>query len=56
MMHSRTTAEFIRHMARLPTRGEGYCILCVDRFGGGVVTSAQRKKAWKEVRLYAVTS
>ncbi|MCK4590475.1 MAG: hypothetical protein KAT86_01875, partial [Candidatus Latescibacteria bacterium] len=30
MMHSRTTAEFVRHMISLPTRGKGYSILCVD--------------------------
>ncbi len=33
MMHSRTTADFVRHMIRLPTRGKGYSILCVDRKG-----------------------
>lgn len=33
MMHSRTTAEFARYMASLPTRGKGYSILCVDRHG-----------------------
>jgi hypothetical protein len=33
MMHSRTTADFVRHMTSLPTRGKGYSILCVDRKG-----------------------
>jgi hypothetical protein len=33
MMHSRTTADFVRHMTSLPTRGKGYSILCVDRQG-----------------------
>ncbi|MBC8234956.1 hypothetical protein H8E77_35875 [bacterium] len=33
MMHSRTTADFVRQMASLPMRGKGYSILCVDRYG-----------------------
>lgn len=33
MMHSRTTADFVRQMATLPTRGKGYSILCVDQHG-----------------------
>ncbi len=33
MMHSRTTADFVRYMSSLPTRGKGYSILCVDRHG-----------------------
>ncbi len=33
MMQSRTTAEFVRKLTSLPTRGKGYSILCVDRQG-----------------------
>lgn len=33
MMRCRTTAEFVRHMAALPTRDKGYSILCADREG-----------------------
>jgi len=33
MVHSRSTADFVRNMASLPTRGKGYSILCVDRHG-----------------------
>jgi len=33
MMHSRTTADFVRHMTGLPTRGKGYSMLCVDLQG-----------------------
>ncbi len=33
MLRSRTTVDFVRHMASLPTRGKGYSILCVDSHG-----------------------
>jgi len=33
MMRTRTTAEFVRELGAVPTRGKGYSILCVDRQG-----------------------
>lgn len=33
LMRSRTTDEFVRHMARLPMRGKGYSHVCVDSAG-----------------------
>ena len=33
MMHSRTTGDFTRHMAKLPTYGKGFSVVCVDRQG-----------------------
>jgi len=33
MMHARCTVEFLDLMARVPLRGKGYAIVCVDRAG-----------------------
>ena len=54
LMHCRTTAEFVRHMALLPTRGKGYSIVCVDR--EGTCCSIEAPCPLMQVRLPASSS
>ena len=40
MLRSRNTADFVRRMTSIPTRGKGYSIVCVDREGVAVSIEA----------------
>lgn len=47
-MRCRTTTEFVEHMNRVPLRGKGYSIVCVDR--GGVTCSLEAPCPLLQVR------